>query len=126
MQSNEATVDAYIAEAPPERQPVMYAIRDLCRAHLPGYEESMRYGMATYARDGEAEFAFASQKGYLSLYGMKLDALESLRDEFTGTGAKIGKSCIRYSKPEKVNLEALTRLLQATASSESGARQGTG
>jgi uncharacterized protein YdhG (YjbR/CyaY superfamily) len=120
MQSNEATVDAYIAEAPPERQPVMHAIRDLCRAHLPGYEESMRYGMATYARDGEAEFAFASQKGYLSLYGMKPGALEPLREEFTGTGAKIGKGCIRYSKPEKVNLEAVTRLLQATAASDEG------
>ena len=121
MQSNATTVDAYIAEAPPDRQPVMSAIRDLCRAHLPGYEESMRYGMATYARDGEAEFAFASQKGYLSLYGMKQGALEPLRNEFTDTGAKIGKGCIRYSKPEQVNLEAVTRLLQATAASDEGA-----
>jgi uncharacterized protein YdhG (YjbR/CyaY superfamily) len=120
MQSNAATVDAYIAEAPPERQPVMRAIRDLCRAHLPGYEESMRYGMVTYARSGEAEFAFASQKRYLSLYGMNLATLTPLRDDFTASGAKIGKSCIRYSKPEKVNLEALARLLQTTASSEEG------
>ncbi|MFN8660241.1 MAG: DUF1801 domain-containing protein [Thermomicrobiales bacterium] len=120
MQSNATSVDAYIAEAPPERQPVMSAIRDLCLAHLPGYEESMRYGMATYTRNGEAEFAFASQKGYLSLYGMKQGALDPLRDEFTGTGAKIGKGCVRYSKPEKVNLEALARLLQATAASDEG------
>lgn len=28
---------------------------------------------------------------------------------------KIGKGCIRYAWPERVNLEALTRLLQATA-----------
>ena len=117
MQSNATTVDAYIAEAPLERQPVMSAIRDLCRAYLPGYEESMRFGMATYTRNGVAEFAFASQKGYLSLYGMKQVALDPLRDEFTGTGAKIGKGCIRYSKPDKVNLDALTRLLQATAES---------
>ena len=111
MQSNATTDEAYIAEAPSERQPVMRLIRELCRTHLPGYEESMRYGMATYTRNGEPEFAFASQKGYLSLYGMKQAALEPLRDEFTGTGAKIGKGCIRYIKPEKVNLEALTRLL---------------
>jgi uncharacterized protein YdhG (YjbR/CyaY superfamily) len=121
MQSNAVTVDAYIAEAPLERQPVMSAIRELCRAHLPGYEESMLYGMATYTRNGEAEFAFASQKGHLALYGMNLTALDQVRDEFTSTGAKIGKSCIRYSKPEKVNLEALTRLLQATAASDGGA-----
>lgn len=120
MQSNAATVEAYIAEAPPERQSIMRAIRDLCVTHLPGYEESMRYGMATYTRNGEAEFAFASQKGYLSLYGMKQGALDPLRDEFIGTGARIGKGCIRYSKPEKVNLEAVTRLLQATAASKAG------
>lgn len=120
MQSKAATVDAYIAEAPPERQAVMSAIRNLCRVHLPGYEESMRYGMATYTRNGEAEFAFASQKGYLSLYGMKQGALDPLRDEFTDSGAKIGKGCIRYSRPEQINLEALRRLLQATAASEAG------
>lgn len=118
MQSNAATVDAYIAEAPPERQAVMSEIRGLCRAYLPGYEESMRYGMATYARDGEAEFAFASQKGHLALYGMKQGALDPLRDEFTNTGAKIGKGCIRYSKPEQINLGAVARLLQATAASD--------
>lgn len=120
MQSHASTVDAYIAEAPPERQPVMHLIRDLCREHLPGYEESMRYGMATYTRNGEAEFAFASQKGHLSLYGMKQAALDPLRDEFTDSGAKIGKGCIRYTRPEKVNLVALARLLQATAASDDG------
>jgi hypothetical protein len=48
---------------------------------------------------------------------MKQGALEPLRDKFTGTGAKIGKGCIRYSTPEKVNLAALTQLLEATAAS---------
>lgn len=46
---------------------------------------------------------------------MKLSALDPLRDESTATGAKIGKGCIRYTRPEWVNLEALARLLQATA-----------
>lgn len=118
MQSHAATVDAYIAEAPAERQSIMRAIRDLCRAHLTGYEESMRYGMATYSRHGDAAFAFASQKGYLSLYGMKQGALDPLRDAFTSTGAKIGKGCIRYSRPDKVNLDALALLLQATAATD--------
>jgi hypothetical protein len=60
----------------------------------------------------------ASQKGYLSLYGMKLAALDPLRDAFTEFGVEIGKGCIRYVKPEKVSLDALSRLLQATAASD--------
>lgn len=61
------------------RKPILSAIRELCRAHLPGYEGSRCYGMTTYSRNGEAEFAFASQKRRLPLYGMKWSALDPLR-----------------------------------------------
>jgi len=115
MQSAAPDVDAYLADVPQERRDILNAIRQLCRDHLPGYQESMQYGMPSYARDGVVEIAFASQKNYISLYGLKPDALEPLRDAFTG--AKIGKGCIRYTKPEKVNLAAVASLLQATAAS---------
>ena len=115
MQSIATDVDAYLAEVPAERRQVMSAIRQLCLEHLPGYEEGMAYGMPSYAKDGVIEFAFASQKNYISIYGLKSDALEAHRVEFVG--ASIGKGCIRYTKPEKVHLAALERLLKATASS---------
>lgn len=115
MQSAAPDVDAYLAEAPEERRDVLNAIRELCRDNLPGFQESMQYGMPSYSRDGAVEFAFASQKQYISIYGMKQDALDPLRNAFTD--AKIGKGCIRYTKPDKVNLAALASLLQATAAS---------
>ena len=49
---------------------------------------------------------------------MKLSALDPLRDESTATGAKIGKGLIGHARPERVNLEALARLLQATAADD--------
>lgn len=115
MQSSAPDVDAYLETVPAERRDVLMAIRALCRDHLPGYVESMQYGMPSYSRDGVVEFAFASQKNYISIYGMNQEALEPLRGEFRS--AQIGKGCIRYTKPEKVNLDALARLLQATAAS---------
>ena len=115
MQSTATDVDAYLAEVPPERRQVLAAIRQLCLEHLLGYEESMDYGMPSYARDGVVEFGFASQKNYISIYGLETDALESQRAEFVG--ASVGKGCIRYTKPEKVNLAAVEQLLKATAAS---------
>ena len=115
MQSTATDVDAYLAVVPPERRQVLAAIRQLCLEHLPGYEESMDYGMPSYARDGVIEFRFASQKNYISIYGLKTDALEAQRGEFVG--ASVGKGCIRYTEPEKVNLAAVEQLLKATAAS---------
>jgi hypothetical protein len=76
----------------------------------------MRYGMPSYARDGVVEIAFASQKQYLAIYGLKTDALAAVRDAFAG--ASLGKGCIRYRQPEQVNLNAVAQLLQATAASD--------
>jgi uncharacterized protein YdhG (YjbR/CyaY superfamily) len=115
VQSSAPDVDTYLDEVPADRKDVLTAIRALCRDNLPGYDEGMEYGMPSYSRNGVVEFSFASQKNYISIYGLKQDALDPLRNEFTG--AKIGKGCIRYSKPQKVNLDAVARLLRATAAS---------
>src|SRR5215207_10186470 len=47
---------------------------------------------------------------------VKSDALEAHRSEFIG--ASVGKGCIRYTKPEKVDLGAVGRLLKAIAASK--------
>jgi uncharacterized protein YdhG (YjbR/CyaY superfamily) len=116
VQSTAADVDAYLAEVPDERRPVLTAIRQLCRDTLPGYVEGMAYGMPSYARNGVVEVAFASQKHYISVYGLKSDVLEAHRAEFSG--ANIGKGCIRYRKPAHVDLATVGRLLRATAASD--------
>jgi len=118
VQSTATNVDAYLAEVPAARREVLAALRHLCLDHLPGYEEGMAYGMPSYAKNGVVEFGFASQKRYISIYGVKSDALEAHRAEFVG--ANIGKGCIRYANPKNVNLEAVERLVKATAASDGG------
>lgn len=116
MQSTATDVDAYLAEVPAERREVLTAIRRLCLDSLPGYEEGMDYGMPSYKKDGVVEIAFASQKKYISIYGLKSDVVEAHRHEFAG--ASVGKGCIRYTRPDKVDLVAVERLIEATAASE--------
>ena len=115
MQSTAATVDAYIEEAPAERQAALRRLRELCRETLPGYTESMTYGMPCYSRDGSVqaiEVSFASQKSYVSLYILKQDVLDAHRPELAGIS--LGKGCIRYTKPDRINYDVVRRMLEET------------
>ena len=81
MQSDAASVRAYLAELPEDRREIVEAVRAVILEHLPaGFEEGMQYGMIGYhvplerypvtynGRPGVA--ALASQKRHLSLYLM--------------------------------------------------------
>lgn len=119
MQSKAADVAAYLDEIPDSRRPTLEALRDLCRKCLVGYDEGIAYGMPTYSRGGKPEVAFASQKNYISLYVMKPEVVEAHREELVA--ASIGKSCIRFSKPEKIDLAVIEKLLVATRESAESA-----
>jgi len=114
MQSSATTVDAYIAEAPADRQPALQRLRALCLECLPDYEERMAYGMPAYDRDGDG-VAFASQKHYISLYILKQDVLDAHRAELAGLS--LGKGCIRYTKPAKIDFDLVRRMLEESRAS---------
>ena len=118
MQSNAKDVDTYLEEVPQARQAALTRLRKLCREVLAGYEESMEYGMPGYKRsvDGEIEVAFASQKNYISFYIMRKDVLDKHRDLLAGLN--LGKGCIRYSKPEKIDFDVVRQLLADSAQSK--------
>ncbi|MDN3239228.1 iron chaperone [Glycomyces tritici] len=112
VQSEAATVDEYLAELPEERREVMTAIRDVCRAAMPGFTEVMAYGMPGFTRDGDDGVAFASQKRYISFY---LPA--GVRDAFADRLADhdMGKACLRFSSPRKVDLDLIRDIARAAA-----------
>ena len=82
MQSSASTVDAYLAELPPDRAELVAAVRAVVLEALPeGYEEGMGFGMITwsvpldvypdtYNRQPLMYVSLASQKNYVSLYLM--------------------------------------------------------
>lgn len=116
MQSQAPDVDAYLAEVVPERRECMSKLRTLCNGLLKGYEEGMAYGMPSYTKDGASEVSFASQKNYVALYILKQDVVDAHRDQLAGLS--VGKGCIRYTKPEKVDFAVVESLLRATVKSK--------
>ena len=119
MQSKAVDVPTYIAEAPADRQAVLRKLRRLCRKALPGYEEGMEYGMPCYKRDGKLEVSFASQKQYIALYALKEDVVNEFRTALKG--CNIGKGCIRFSNPERIDFDLVEKLLRRTEESASKA-----
>ncbi len=117
MTSKASDVQTYVEQLPAERRPVIEKLRALCRQCLKGYEEDMAYGMPVYKRNGVAEVAFASQKQYISLYVMKKDVVDEFREALAA--ASIGKGCIRFSKPEKIDFDVVKRLLRRNVESKS-------
>lgn len=120
MQSKVKTVDAYLGEVPAERKAILGQLREACSEVLEGYEEGMYYGMPSYKiAKNEPEIAFASQKNYISLYILKQGVLDVYRERFKKPGITMGKGCIRFSKPEKIDLDLVRELLTDSAHSDS-------
>jgi hypothetical protein len=126
------TPEAYLAELPEERRKVISQLRELIRKNIPkGYVESMSFGMLsweiplekypkTYNGKPLGYVALAAQKhGYslylLGPYGEPKQA-EELRKGFEKAGKKLdmGKSCVRFRKPEDLELNAIAKAIAST------------
>lgn len=118
MQSSAKTVPAYLKEVPVERKAALKQLRELCRATLTGFKESMDYGGPCYSRNGVVEVGFASQKNFIALYILRTDVMRSHLYLLNIPGVTLGKGCIRYSRPEKIDFSVVERMLKATAESE--------
>src|SRR5476649_186027 len=113
--SRAATVQAYLAELPPERRKVVSAARDLVLRSLPeGYDEGMDYGMIyyhvpfsrlseTYNGHPLCYVGLAAQKNFYAFYLMGIYSdparTKAFVDGFARAGKKLdaGKSCVRFN-----------------------------
>jgi uncharacterized protein YdhG (YjbR/CyaY superfamily) len=132
--SNAKTTDQYIDELPPDRQEPVNRLLGILKQHLPeGFTEGMGYGMpgfsvphstypAGYHCDPKQPLPFiglASQKGHIGLYHMGLYADPGLMEWFKAeypkhskTKLDMGKSCIRFKKPEHIPYELIGQLAE--------------
>lgn len=132
MQSKAATVDAYIAELPEDRQKALTELRKVVKKNLPkGFQETMGYGMMGYSvphslypagyhcnpKDPLPFMGMASQKNFIAVYHMGIYADPKLLKWFTDAHAKasprrldMGKSCIRYKKAEDIPYKLIGEL----------------
>ena len=133
MQYNATSPEEYIAQLPEDRQVSMDRLRQTILKNLPeGFKEGMSYGMigyvvphslypAGYHCDPKLPLPFlsiASQKNFIAFYHMGIYAEPELHDWFVAeypkhvkTKLDMGKSCIRFKKPDQIPFELLGELV---------------
>jgi len=132
MRSEAVNVEDYLSSLPDDRRAAVSELRSTIVRNLPaGFKEVMSYGMIGYVVphetyppgyhcDPKLPLGFinlASQKNYIALYHMGLysgELLEWFRAEWPRHSKKkldMGKSCIRFKKPEDVPFELIGDLV---------------
>lgn len=133
MQSTAKTVQEYLETLPEDRKSVMKALRETILEYLPeGFAETMTYGMITYVvphslyphgyhcdpKQALPFVSIASQKNHIALYHMGLYGDQALLlwfeerwKQISSKKLDMGKSCIRFKKPEDVPLKLIGELM---------------
>lgn len=134
MVSKATTPEQYMKELPAERKEPMQKLREVFLKNLPkGFEEIINYGMLSYVvphsiypagyhckpQDPLPFVALASQKNFIAFYHMGLYSDPKLCKWFIDEYAKqapakldMGKSCVRFKKPEHIPYKLIAELLQ--------------
>ncbi len=124
MQSKAVTVEEYIASLSDDRKQAVDLLRKAIKKNLPkGFKEQMSYGMIGYVVPHSLYPAgyhctpalplpflnIASQKNFIAVYHMGIYGSPKLSEWFTAAYTKLnlgkldmGKSCIRFKKPEQI------------------------
>lgn len=132
MQIFTNTPDEYVAQLPDDRKEAIQALREVIVKNIPqGFEEQMSYGMIGYVvphslypkgyhcdvKQPLPFLSIASQKNFIALYHMGIYADPQLLTWFVDeypkhckTKLDMGKSCIRFKKPEQIPFELIGAL----------------
>ena len=130
----------YVASIPEERRDAFEKLRQTILENIPdGFQEEMSYGMIGYVVphrlypkgyhcDPKLPLPFvaiASQKNFVALYHMGIYAHPELLDWFVTEFPKrskskldMGKSCIRFKKPEQIPFDLIGQLMQKMSPEE--------
>jgi hypothetical protein len=134
MTSAAISPDEYLASLPGDRKEAMQRLRDTIKKNLPkGFYEEMAFGMLSYVvphskypagyhcnpKQALPLLSLASQKNFIALYHMGVYAMPELLNWFTSeypqnSTAKLdmGKSCIRFKKPEQIPYALIGELMK--------------
>ncbi len=134
------TPEEYIEQVPEERQAAFNKLRQTILDNLPeGFEEGMNYGMigyyvphSVYPKGYHVDpklplpfLSIANQKNFVGFYHMGIYAnpelLEWFKAEYPNhmkTKLDMGKSCIRFKKPDQMPFELLGELIKRMSAKE--------
>ncbi|CAM3869626.1 MULTISPECIES: DUF1801 domain-containing protein [Flavobacterium] len=133
MTSKASSPEEYIKELPEDRKEAVIKLRNTILKNLPkDFKEAMSYGMigyvvphniypAGYHCDPKLPLpfmSFASQKNSINFYHMGIYANKNLYDWFVSEYPKyskkkldMGKSCMRFKKPEDIPYDLIGELV---------------
>lgn len=140
MQSKATSPDEYVAQLPEDRQLAFKKLRATIKKNLPkGFKEEMSYGMIGYVVphslyppgyhcNPKLPLPFmniASQKNFIAVYHMGVYGDAALQKWFMDAHAKVsskkldmGKSCMRYKKPEDIPYDLIGQLASKITTDE--------
>ena len=140
MQIPASNIDHYIEKVSDLYQPAIKQLRELLVENMPdGFVETMNYGMPSiviphaiypsgYHCDPKLPLPFvsiAAQKNFIAFYHMGIYANPPLLDWFVSeypkySNAKLdmGKSCIRFKKPDQIPFDLLAELMRKMTAQE--------
>jgi hypothetical protein len=140
MVSEAKSVEEYIQSLPQNRKDSMSRLRQVILDNIPpDFSEQMSYGMVGYVVphsvyppgyhcDPKLPLPFvsiASQKNFIAVYHMGMYADTKTLEWFMAEYPKhlnskpdMGKSCLRFKKPEQIPFELIGQLMQKTSAKD--------
>lgn len=118
------TVEEYLDQVPRERKEIVLFFHEFIKKTVPKLKSYFAYNMLGYGSFPYRNYkhkviewpvlALANQKNYISIYVCALDKGEYVAEKYKKELGKVrvGKSCIRITKLEDVNLAALKKVLK--------------
>jgi uncharacterized protein YdhG (YjbR/CyaY superfamily) len=110
-------IDAYVASLPPDVQHVLEALRARVHALVPGAQETIRYGIPTFALGGRSFVHVGAWSTHVSIYPLPPD------EELVGGALapyRAGKGSARFPLSEPLPYDVIDRMIVLLAERRSG------
>lgn len=103
-----ASIDAYIAAAPPDRRGLLDELRVAIRAAAPEAEETISYGMPAFALKGTLVY-FATMKNHIGFYPTA-SGIAAFQEELAAYESS--KGAVRFPLDRPLPLELIQRIVR--------------
>jgi uncharacterized protein YdhG (YjbR/CyaY superfamily) len=105
----ENPIDAYLANVPGEKRPVLEALRERIRAIVPDAEEVISYGIPAFRVEGKVVIGFRANKRDYSIYPFSGGAAERFPEELQGRTVTPGS--IHFTPEDPIPDDLLRRII---------------
>ncbi|HMG18591.1 MAG TPA: DUF1801 domain-containing protein [Gemmatimonadales bacterium] len=118
MKSKARSVQAYIAECPPESRKVLRALRALVKATAPRAIEKLSYGIPAFNLNGHYLVYIAGWKKHVSMYPVTGGVAREFKDELKPY--RTGKGTLQFPLAQPMPKTLIRRIVKFRVDEVSG------